>query len=230
MIDNSSPSSLLVLCDAPTLTADLERCEYFSKSHVMAVNLAGVKYEKRIDHWVSYHGEYFKNPGTQYAYAEYDDWMDKRKALGYNTNYIVHAPKSLGTVRCCHPYIYDGGGSGLYAVQVGLQHGYTHIIMLGCELQDDRHKCFQDGWRKWATELKDHVRAYSGFPAKLFPEPTDDWINKKLPVKQIKDPEKHINKTAPIQIKDKDTGRVVGIFHTVDMREHMRIGDFERIT
>lgn len=130
---------------------------------LMLVNAAGISYPRNFKYWASWTPNYFKAV------------EDLRKEYGFNCLYtkVSQFPQE----DCMEvPVLISGGGSGLYAVLSGIKLGYTKIIVLGINLLSVENKHYQKGWEKSFADLKEVVRGVSGFPKKLFGEPSPEWL------------------------------------------------------
>ena len=133
------------------------------KFDLMLVNAAGISYPRNFDWWASWTPNYFKA-------AE-----EIRKEYGFNCPYVKVS--QFPQEDCMEvPVLISGGGSGLYAVLAGLKLGYTKIIVVGINLLSAENKTYQKGWEKSFPDLKQFVRGVSGFPKKLFGEPSPEWL------------------------------------------------------
>lgn len=169
-------NTLIILGSAGCLWNDLK--EYGPiDGDVLAINRVGYLYEGRIDHWATLHPE----------------WIGTVKPLRKgNQDYITHANKEYpgaGIDRATGDW---GGTSGLFACKVGLELGYSRIILCGVPMQDDQ-KYFYDqpmgytlapyrkGWERHIDELRGKVFSMSGWTkailnpeTKLFSHSYDD--------------------------------------------------------
>lgn len=80
------------------------------------------------------------------------------------------------------------GSSGLLAVKVAIEQGFTGIVLAGVPLEDKfghisrkkiwtSAKLFRNGWNHHTSELKPIVRSMSGWTATQFGTPDTEWLS-----------------------------------------------------
>ena len=182
------PHVALVLGGALSLWSDIRAVEAMIGAHwdtvgiVIAVNMAGVHWPGRLDHWVTLHPEFYFAGGNPTPRT--GPWKSLR--LG-NSDYWVwtftghkHAASVHRTLS--HP----GGGSGLLAVHVALRLGCPRIVLAGMPIDAGAHfdrpgkwtaaDRFQPEWEADVPKLGGRVRSMSGWSAQLLGRPTAEWI------------------------------------------------------
>ena len=164
------PTSLLILGGAKCVWSDLEQAESLCEfDAVMAVNDVGKDYPGRLDYWVTLHPEKLslwrsERPGN----ADYEVWSHK------GGDGIDHA------LAC------DTGGSGLFAIDVGLDQGFTRVVLAGMPMSNQAHYFddapwgavlqFLPAWENALERLAPYVRSFSGWTREKFGEPTREWL------------------------------------------------------
>lgn len=140
-----------------------------------AVNDIGCSLEQELRFWATLHPE------------KLGDWRGRRKPpLNQDYLAISHREEHGADLGITIPEQW-GGSSGLYAIQCGLQFGYSRIIACGMPLDARPHffdpkewkDCYsyRDGWTKHVSHLKPRVRSMSGWTMTLLGKPTPQWIN-----------------------------------------------------
>lgn len=139
-----------------------------------AVNMAGLHYEERIDHWVTLHPEKFCK-----------DVMPKRLPP-LNQDYTVwsHARKHKNVQKTIPDW---GGSSGLLAVKVSLTLEFDKIVLAGVPMDPQPHfdrpgewldyVSYRRNWIKFKPAMQDRVRSMSGWTKELLGGPDDVWLN-----------------------------------------------------
>ncbi|HKB54508.1 MAG TPA: hypothetical protein VKD22_10945 [Ramlibacter sp.] len=144
---------------------------------VLAANDGGAWWPGRLDHWCSLHAD------------EMAEREAKRKANGYPDGYRVWHGKHLPAGEAL-----DGATSAFLAVAVAYHLGHRRIVLCGCPMDRQGyaapHMHHGDGvWPYYATYqrtipsqakqhpwLMDCVRSMSGWTAKFFGRPTEEWL------------------------------------------------------
>lgn len=171
---------MIALClgGARTVWRDLAAAEALLGNRprlIIACNFAGITYPGRLDAWVSLHPEYF------------DPWRAERAERGLNTDYgaFVHAAEvqtTAGVVACDRR-----GSSGLYMTQIALGAMGAHgAILCGVPMDDTgQHIHWPGAWEaceryrpafEAAKNDGEPIRSMSGWSARLFGKPDNDWI------------------------------------------------------
>jgi len=88
----------------------------------MAINFAGLFYDKPLDHWASLHGELLE---------ELYDLRSSRKKPFKECTTLHYADM--------YPEHFRLGCSGLFATKIALELGYNTIYLAGCELDGKGH-------------------------------------------------------------------------------------------
>ena len=179
-------SPLLILGSAACLWRDLDRAAALglAGTTVMAVNRAGEAYRERIDHWVSLHPEMMHR------------FMARRAGNRDCTSWSYLRPPHWSETKVV-PERWRGG-SGLYAVQIGLEElGFDRILLAGMPI-DRQPYCYGDGSaeglvrRRWTGErglaryraawkaasffFGGRVRSFSGWSRDLLGPPDHTWL------------------------------------------------------
>jgi hypothetical protein len=150
------------------------------RADIMAVNLMGLIYPGRIQHWVSIHHEIFAGLEALRSFR-----------LGRHGHVWTHSLKTGPGVQFAWGIEKMGGTSTLYAALVALCLGYTKVILAGAPLNNDGHFYDPPGevtafnsrpikleWESARQEMfQDRVRSMSGWTKKTLGEPTKEWIN-----------------------------------------------------
>jgi len=175
----------VVLGTAPSMWDDLAAADELMTGmewEVIAVNEAGILYEKPFALWFSIHG--FKLV----------KWVRKRGELGLDMNFKAYGnfadpEKSEDVIRWNHPN--GGGSSGLFAVLGALELGYDQLILCGVTMDGKKkhdptagqlidatcpYDSYRPGWYKVQAQIKDKVRSMSGWTAEFLGKPTREWL------------------------------------------------------
>jgi hypothetical protein len=159
---------LIVMGSADCLHDDLRKINKVNADY-MAVNEAGILYLSTIQHWATYHPVYF--PG----------YVQLRKALGGNTDFITHSHKSfinpdnlkdevnkIWPLPKVNPGYTDfrSGSSTLFGVDVGLNLGYKNIVVCGAPLEG-HYEQYREAWVRSLPFLKGKVISMSGWTKRL---------------------------------------------------------------
>ena len=150
----------------------------------MAVNRAGEAFQGRIDHWVSLHPEMMQR------------FIARRVGNQDFTSWSYFEPPYWPEVKVV-PERWRGG-SGLYAVQIGLEElEFDRVVLAGMPI-DRQPYCYNDGsaeglvCRSWADDqglaryraawtsasffFGDRVRSFSGWSRDLLGPPDQAWL------------------------------------------------------
>lgn len=125
----------------------------------MAVNRAGLKVQRRIGWWVTYHPEAFYHEG----------WGRQRETNGGNMDFIVVAhQRNVWIERSGLSFRqFSGpsrtGSSALLAVLFGLSLGYQHVILAGVPLDHPDYRSYREGWKLKSKNLAGRVSSLSGW-------------------------------------------------------------------
>ena len=159
----------LVIGTGPTLTSDLQLWEKSGLKEllpvdIIAVNRAGFIYLEPINAWASHHP------------LEMTGWFIERRKAGGNSDFDVYASRKTPIVEYVLPHEEPTGSSSLLAVNVAFSRGCLGVVVLGCPLNTEDYKIYQEGWLYRKTYLAPRVRAYSGFIREMFGCPTVEWF------------------------------------------------------
>ena len=164
----------LVLGGAKSVWQDAERAlEMAEFDAVIATNDAGARWSGRLDHWCTLHRE--KLPR----------WEKERRLRGYPGGYVRWghaADKRVDRVTTDWR-----GSSGLFAVKVAIELGYSRIVLAGVPMAADGAHFFSDeawtaargylsAWNVRAKEMAGRVRSMSGWTARLLGEVDERWL------------------------------------------------------
>lgn len=162
------PTTLLILGGAQCVWDDIETAEKLCiYDAVMAVNDIGKDYPGRLDYWVTLHPD--KLPL----------WASERCG---SRDYEVWSHRRIGGV---HEVLEPGkGGSGLFGIRVGLDQGFTKIVLAGVPMESTPHYFDDKPWDAMArflpaweeAEIGTYVRSMSGWTRETFGAPTKDWL------------------------------------------------------
>ena len=182
------PHVALVLGGAASLWQDILAVEALIGAHwdtlgiVIAVNMAGVHWPGRLDHWVTLHPEFYFSGGN--PTPKTPPWKSLRQG---NSDYLVWTYTGHKHARSVHRHLkHPGGGSGLLAVSVALRLGCPRIVLAGMPIDSGAHfdrpgkwtaaDRFQPEWEAALPKLATRVRSMSGWSAGLLGSPTAEWI------------------------------------------------------
>ena len=146
---------------------------------IIAVNEAGRDHEGQLDHWASMHSDILARLVKERARAEKTPagslWLPRH----------ISAPPELQTRRAPS----WGGSSGLLAVAVAFELGFTRILLCGVPLErsgahyfntkrlwDDAAR-YRPAWQKNLEIMRDKVKSMSGWTAELLGQPDKAWLN-----------------------------------------------------
>lgn len=169
----------LILGSAACKAEDEEAArQLFAPDILIAVNHAARDHPGPVDHWASYHAEFFPK------------WTKERAALGYEPagalwtgeRRVIVPGMKVQRVRNW------GGSSGLLAVVVAIELGVTHGVLAGIPLDahqghyDAPGKKWSDGgnYRKGWLDRLDHLgcfRSMSGLTRHWLGAPTAEWFD-----------------------------------------------------
>lgn len=168
----------LILGSAASLPKDEAAArELFTPQIVIAVNEAARDHPGRVDHWASYHAEFFPK------------WVKERAALGYQPagalwtgeRRVIVPGMKVARVRNW------GGSSGLLACVVALELGVTHGVLAGIPL--DPHQGHYNKAAKWGDggnyrrgwlsrlDLLRPFRSMSGLTRDWLGAPSKEWLD-----------------------------------------------------
>ena len=174
----------IVLGTAPCMWDDLAGAP--DDWDIIAVNGAGFLYTKPIKLWCSVHGKYMHG------------WIEKRRATGASMDYKAFGNfgkrDDPGEIEAWN-MPNGNGSSGLFAVLIALEQGYTKLLLCGVPLEgQERHdykndgvevieaptdyKHYRGGWLMRRDHLIQHVRSMSGWTRETFGAPTPEWLGK----------------------------------------------------
>lgn len=128
--------------------------------------------------------------GPLYAFATLHpstarDSIRIRRARGLPTDFITCSNKKFKDVI---DYVTPdwSGSSGLFAVKVALERGFTRIVLAGVPMDAQQHfirkvdwkefESYHKGWRLHYQTIAPYVRSMSGWTRQLLGEPTEDWL------------------------------------------------------
>lgn len=148
---------------------------------VVAVKRYGCEYPGRIDHWVSFHPEFFEEWIAIRARRGYPPagayWASNYKGSGLRGE---RWPFYLQRVNC------EGGSSGFIGVAVARKEGATKIVLAGIPMDGERGHFNKPGpWKEaiihrqaWVDhypQLQGVVRSMSGWTREVFGAPEEEW-------------------------------------------------------
>lgn len=176
-------SVCLVLGSAQCLWADVDRALDLGEfKGVVAAKRAGVLWPGRLDAWVTLHPERVSKD------------IAERKSLGHPAAARVYCHEEVGAfpgITHRTHFRFKGqnttGSSGLFAVKVAFELGYTRAVLCGIPLQSSEGRIgfgpfwvgsrhFQKGFIEALPHLKDRVRSMSGWTSEKLGMPTAAWI------------------------------------------------------
>lgn len=120
----------------------------------MAINRAGLRVEKGIRWWATYHPSAMVKEG----------WATKQATRGFTV--IIHehnedlAQSGLRFRIFPAPWM---GSSTLFGVMFGLSIGYERVWIAGAPLDDPRYHVFRQGWLQCRKALCGRVFSMSGW-------------------------------------------------------------------
>lgn len=148
---------------------------------VIAVGSAGVDYNGRIDHWVSFHIDLLPHWTDQRVKAGGSRVDSYWTAIYQGSPLYIHFKHPLKRVHC------NGGSSGLIGAMVGLELA-EHVVLAGIPMDPDRHQYdhpakawdealkHRKAWMTYLPKIGDRVRSMSGWTRELLGEPTPEWL------------------------------------------------------
>ena len=171
----------LILGGADCLRADVDAAlALFAPDLIVATNNAGVDYEGRVDHWVTFHPD------------KMGEWVRARKKAGRPDAGTLWKPNHRNSptgleMRAISSY---GGSSGLLACLVVVNALSARGVLAGCPMQVERSHywdpkkrpwpeapAYWNAWKSTYPRIKDGIRSMSGKTRELLGAPTLDWIN-----------------------------------------------------
>lgn len=168
----------LILGGASCLWDDADKAARLSTyDAIFAVNNAITDWPGRLDYAVSLHQEPTKHyPGLVKA-------VEKRRDK-HRPQVWSHKP-GRGVDRTTADW---GGSSGLFAVRVALEEGFTRIVLAGVPMTvEGEHYHARGKWtacanyrKRWIahhSQLDGKVKSLSGWTKEQLGEPTPAWIN-----------------------------------------------------
>lgn len=166
------------LWDDAGKTADLIRPATWDDVTVVACNDAGYLWPHRLDHWVTLH------------HRELWAREARREQRGHPGGYVTWTnPQPAGVEHPCDRELggWGDGSSGLLALGVALQVS-EHAILCGIPISKIGHVDrdegaweaaihYQDTWTSKLPEIRERVRSWSGWTAKVLDEPNARWLS-----------------------------------------------------
>lgn len=148
---------------------------------VIATNEAGAHWPGEVDHWVSYHPEYFPK------------WKRQREANGHPpTDALLWGRPSKEKWVDRHARHWGGGSSGLLAVSVASDLNLDRVVLAGVPITQTGHFHDRDDgrpwghadhhWKQWKEVFEDGrlsptwIRSMSGNTRELLGPPTAAWL------------------------------------------------------
>lgn len=116
-----------------------------------------------------------------------DGYMQERSHNKYPCGFDMYAHKNFGS-KITHKEVRDWAGStGLFAVKLALEMGFSGIVLAGVPMQIEyghitrkqpwvHAHSFRNGWNHHRKELEPYVRSMSGWTREMFGAPTYEWI------------------------------------------------------
>ena len=179
--------ALIVGCAANVwdeVKAARELCDFDA---VYCVKLAGVHWPAKFKVWATLHPEFM------------DKYESERKALGLPNGYEIVAPLpsevgmhgKKGNIKRRVSYRWPGmnssASSGIYAVKVAIEDGYSRIVLAGIPMTKEsghftrgkewnQRDCFLPGLLKSVPFMKDLVKSMGGYTKELLGAPTAEWL------------------------------------------------------
>ncbi|MFP3947088.1 MAG: hypothetical protein ACLFWG_00025 [Longimicrobiales bacterium] len=153
---------------------------------VIAVNNAGVDWDRPLDHWVSMHPEKFHReckPGKG------GEWIRRRRERGHPDGYVTWARREVPTLADRQVEVWAGGSSGLLAVAVADILNCPLAVLCGVPM--DRRPHYHDVWdgKPWVhadahwpawtsneDRLQGWVRSMSGRTREFLGYPDREWL------------------------------------------------------
>lgn len=173
----------LILGSALCLWRDIEGALELSEFEgVIAAKRAGVLWKGKLDAWVTLHPDRAANDiqeRKRYGYP------DAERVYSHNTTHKHSGITHRSEYKFKEQNI--SGSSGLFAVKVALELGFTHLVLCGMPLSRDQGKLgvgprwndprrFQMGFLEALPTIKEHVRSMSGWTAEQLGKPTAEWL------------------------------------------------------
>lgn len=151
----------------------LKQC---SPDAIFAVKDMMAKWPARVDYGCTLHPD------------RTDGYLAERSRKGYSNGFDVYAHQHFGS-KTKHKVTKDWAGStGLFAVKLAIEQGFSGIILAGVPMQQEhghvarkqpwtQSHMFMNGWKHRKDEIRPFVKSMSGWTRAVFGEPTRDWIN-----------------------------------------------------
>lgn len=176
-------TNVLILGGGPNVWDEAEKAfDNFNIDYVIAINNCIQDYPGRVDAAITLHP------------AKMNIWLNERKRRNYSLPGKVIAHKVNDCVTDVLPYLWPemkySGSSGLYAVKIAMELFYADkIILAGVPMNNSPHyyktqdqpwnsyNAFIPAWENALPRLRDKVRSFSGYTARLLGEPTKEWLN-----------------------------------------------------
>ena len=167
------------LCVWKDVDAALELSEF---EGVVAAKRAGVLWRGELDAWVTLHPDRFKRD------------MEERAMNGYAPAKRVYShmtekryPGITHQLQYRFKEQNNSGSSGLFAVKVALELGFTRLVLCGIPLSRKEGKLgfgsrwnnaemFKRGFKEAFPLIRDYTRSMSGWTAELLGKPTEQWL------------------------------------------------------
>lgn len=173
----------IVIGGSPSTWVEVELANQMCKfDMVVAVKRAGVDYDGRVDHWVSYHPEMFDD----YVKERAEAGREPAGALWTTYGKIYKGPLEIKRLPSW------GGSSGLGGVAVALHNGANKVIICGVPLDQKighyhdkspwgtkawaEASKYRTGWLNNMKDMQDKVKSMSGWTMKHLGYPTPEWL------------------------------------------------------
>jgi len=172
-------TTALVLGGAGCVYEDIEAAlKLFTPDAIAAVNAIGIEWPGRLDYWATLH------PGEKKQWPGIVEAMRLRLMAGHNRPQTWCYKPFDGVDRHTSDW---GGSSGLLAVKILIEEGFTHIVGAGVPMtmnlaHFNDHKpwlaanSYQRGWIRHRAEIEACFRSLSGWTRKEFGSPTANWL------------------------------------------------------
>lgn len=153
---------IVILGGASCVWDDLARYKPPADCKVMVINDMGMKYQGRVDYWVTLHPEKLWK------------WQPGREAP-LNQDYETIAYRKVDNARVDAVSGDWGGSSGLYAIKVALEKGFDHVVLCGVPMDNQPNifrpneaewkefKAFRYGWESRLDDIRGKAFSMSGW-------------------------------------------------------------------